>query len=323
MFYISSKKGDKYGITDTSDGVEEFYTESRIVDMVLQGLRVDGCSYSSNEDLRKTGHFWSIEVRQHKRVGIKVNKYYNIKAKKMKLGYDSDKEYQFQGYCLSIDYSSKDVITFITLDAKSINILNNSIISYSEISINNEYIKSIMKEYKSLSELLVAKKSQLKNLEQEVRDISKKLNSLPSKLLAYDGQITLDEFKKLVIDNLNPCLKDSLTASGYKMTTPDCVFYSDNSIYFTFRKMLGHAKDCKFARQRYDSSFELTDTSSDAYNRCLSAIRLNNKINTSLPFKDDLIIIDYTVYYQAYYEIVLPNKPLTRDLALSFAKGIK
>lgn len=27
MFYISSKKGDKYGVTDSRDGVEEFYTK--------------------------------------------------------------------------------------------------------------------------------------------------------------------------------------------------------------------------------------------------------------------------------------------------------
>lgn len=34
MYYISSIKGNKYGVTDTKDGVEEFYTFSEIVDFV-------------------------------------------------------------------------------------------------------------------------------------------------------------------------------------------------------------------------------------------------------------------------------------------------
>lgn len=34
MFYVSSKVKDKYGITDTLDEVEEFYTKKDILDLV-------------------------------------------------------------------------------------------------------------------------------------------------------------------------------------------------------------------------------------------------------------------------------------------------
>lgn len=47
MFYVSSRKGMKFGITDTEDGVEEFYTRKEIINMAYRGIEIAGvnCSY--------------------------------------------------------------------------------------------------------------------------------------------------------------------------------------------------------------------------------------------------------------------------------------
>lgn len=54
MFYISSKKcGAFYGITDTDDGVEEFYSYPDVVHFLEQGIRIFGVSgYSYEPKLR-------------------------------------------------------------------------------------------------------------------------------------------------------------------------------------------------------------------------------------------------------------------------------
>ena len=49
MFYVSSKVKDKYGITDTLDGVEEFYTKKDILDLVNKfHLEILGVDIDSN-----------------------------------------------------------------------------------------------------------------------------------------------------------------------------------------------------------------------------------------------------------------------------------
>ena len=48
MFYISSNQGDIYGITDTSDGVEEFYSKRKLIDLYKKGINIIGITcYSS------------------------------------------------------------------------------------------------------------------------------------------------------------------------------------------------------------------------------------------------------------------------------------
>lgn len=42
MYYISSKKGSKYGIIDTEDGVEEFYTKEQLRSIYAQNIEVNG-----------------------------------------------------------------------------------------------------------------------------------------------------------------------------------------------------------------------------------------------------------------------------------------
>lgn len=46
MFYVSSIKGDKIGVTDTSDNIEEFYSDSQIVDIINKGkVKIYGTNY--------------------------------------------------------------------------------------------------------------------------------------------------------------------------------------------------------------------------------------------------------------------------------------
>lgn len=45
MFYISRRKGNKYGVVDTSDGVEEFYTKERLKRFYDRGINIEGVSY--------------------------------------------------------------------------------------------------------------------------------------------------------------------------------------------------------------------------------------------------------------------------------------
>lgn len=45
MFYISRRRGSKYGVVDTSDGVEEFYTKERLKSFYDRGINIEGVSY--------------------------------------------------------------------------------------------------------------------------------------------------------------------------------------------------------------------------------------------------------------------------------------
>lgn len=44
MFYISSKRGSKYGIRDTKDGIEEFYSPDQIK-QIAKKIKIYGVSY--------------------------------------------------------------------------------------------------------------------------------------------------------------------------------------------------------------------------------------------------------------------------------------
>lgn len=53
MFYVSSIKKNKYGITDTKDGVEEFYNKKEIKQFINAGIEIDGvfCPKSENIEI--------------------------------------------------------------------------------------------------------------------------------------------------------------------------------------------------------------------------------------------------------------------------------
>lgn len=56
MFYVSSKRGDKLGVTDTKDGVEEFYTREELASFYRNdGIKIVGFDY--------TGSGFRIEVK--------------------------------------------------------------------------------------------------------------------------------------------------------------------------------------------------------------------------------------------------------------------
>lgn len=42
MFYISSKAGNKWGITDTDDGSEELHTKEEVFDFINLGIPISG-----------------------------------------------------------------------------------------------------------------------------------------------------------------------------------------------------------------------------------------------------------------------------------------
>lgn len=42
MFYVSSKKGDLYGVTDTKDEVEEFYSKEQLFKYCTEGIKIAG-----------------------------------------------------------------------------------------------------------------------------------------------------------------------------------------------------------------------------------------------------------------------------------------
>lgn len=49
MFYVSSLKGDKIGITDTTDNIEEFYSNREVVNFVHKRLNIYGISVFNNK----------------------------------------------------------------------------------------------------------------------------------------------------------------------------------------------------------------------------------------------------------------------------------
>ena len=47
MFYVSSLKGSKVGVTDTADGIEEFYTKDQLSCYIARGIPILGFSFKS------------------------------------------------------------------------------------------------------------------------------------------------------------------------------------------------------------------------------------------------------------------------------------
>lgn len=49
MFYISNriKQKDLFGITDTDDGVEEFYNVEQIYNLIKAGIKIHGVAFAS------------------------------------------------------------------------------------------------------------------------------------------------------------------------------------------------------------------------------------------------------------------------------------
>lgn len=47
MYYISSKVGEAYGVTDTSDSTEEFYSKAQLL-KIARGIDIDGVDLADN-----------------------------------------------------------------------------------------------------------------------------------------------------------------------------------------------------------------------------------------------------------------------------------
>ena len=48
MFYVSSIMGNKVGVTDTTDRVEEFYTQDNLACFLAKGIVILGASFKNN-----------------------------------------------------------------------------------------------------------------------------------------------------------------------------------------------------------------------------------------------------------------------------------
>ena len=48
MYYISSKTKNKYGVTDSNDNVEEFYTKDEVMDFLRHGICIYGVSFTKS-----------------------------------------------------------------------------------------------------------------------------------------------------------------------------------------------------------------------------------------------------------------------------------
>lgn len=42
MFYVSSEGNGRYGVTDTKDNVEEYYTKQELLNFIIQGVSIKG-----------------------------------------------------------------------------------------------------------------------------------------------------------------------------------------------------------------------------------------------------------------------------------------
>ena len=105
MFYISRRRGSKYGVVDTSDGVEEFYTKERLKSFYDRGIDIEGVSYvdglfvvtptirvDSKESAAKnklmlgttTGHKgFELKFEGNKVIALPINKEFLLNLKKI------------------------------------------------------------------------------------------------------------------------------------------------------------------------------------------------------------------------------------------------
>lgn len=319
MYYISSKNDDKYGVTDTTDGVEEFYTVSQLRDLVLQGFRIKGCNYGGRDELKIKG-FWSINLEErHKVIEIKVGKYYNFKYRDRWNGVN-----QCIGYCSKIDASEYDFVYFILLDGSSIKVSYDNILEFKQVRGINKSVQDLVLQRVNITNLIEQKTNQIDVLKQEIYQLNEQLKYMPVRFLAVQGQITLGEFINIVISNMNTKLKYDLQSAGFRLEEPYMVAVKENIIYFTRVEYIGNGRNFDFVYTEYDGTFHMRDNaeSSQSYKSCLKKYR--KVICTNLPYQENLILCDYKVMYQGWYKIVLPtDKTLTKELAIQIGKSLK
>lgn len=312
MYYISSKSNDKYGVTDTKDGVEEFYSYNQIRDIILSGLRIKGCSWGSNEDLRKSG-FWSIDVEPaYPILRIKPNKYYRIR-------YNNG---EFTGLCTKIDSSEYDIIYFMKLDGNICKIRNSEISDFKEVHNVDSRVNQLINEKNNILNLIELKKSQIKQLECEIRQLKSQSDNMSASFLALDGRIPWDKFVSIVIANMGG-LKYKLQSKGYKLASPYMVGIEDNTIYFTRTEYIGNANNYDFMYQEYDGVYFLVDNASSysSYKSCLSLFR--NKLDCNLKYDECIINSEYKVLHQSWYKISVSPDNITESYAIKLGKSLK
>ena len=318
MFYISSKKNNTYGVTDTSDGIEEFYTIEQLKELILQGFRIKGCSYRDREDLKKNG-FWGIEVQEKRnKVSIKVGRYYNFKFRDKWDGIN-----QCMGYCSKIDSSEYDFVYFILMDGSSIRVAYDNIIDFKEARNINKDLRDLVSMRLQISQAVEQKTNQIDILKQEIYKLNEQLKNMSAKFLAAQGQITWNDFVNIVLLNMDKQLRWDLKKTGYELATPYMVNIDDNSIYFTRESCVGHYRNYKFVYEEYDCTVHM-ESNAEKDPKYQSCLKNNRKtIHTNLPFEESLYVSEYTIMYQGWYKIIVPNEPLTKELAIKIGKSLK
>ena len=318
MFYISSKKNNTYGVTDTSDGIEEFYTIEQLKELILRGFRIKGCSYRDREDLKKNG-FWNVEVQEKRnKVSIKVGRYYNFKFRDRWDGIN-----QCTGYCSKIDSSEYDFVYFILMDGNSIRVAYDNIIDFKETRTINKDLRDLVSMRLQISQAIEQKTNQIDILKQEIYKLNEQLKNMSAKFLAAQGQITWNDFVNIALNSMSENLKSNLQFSGYKIDSPCVVGLEENIIYFTRTTYICNGRDVDFVYLEYDGTFHMRGDAenSKSYKSYLKQYR--KVICTDLPYEENIILCEYKVMHQGWYKVVVPNEPLTKELAVRLGKSLK
>lgn len=307
MYYIASVLGDNtYLVGDTKDGVKEKYTYNQVRDFVLSGLKISGTHYQDRESLRTKG-FWSIEaVDINYTVDVKEGHYYSITIRNF-----NREIYSFTGYCMSIDYS-EDWLVFTDIEGNNRRFQYGCIVAFKEVRVNKS-IQGLMSEMKSLQLQADSIKSEIKRLEAEYREVQNKINDIPSKFASLSSHITVYDFIRVVMSNINDSLSRQISMCGYRFSAPSEVSYTDTDIFLTFA-------DVVYLSGRVDKS-------SDEYKNAITHYRdiySRKTLSISTDLQSNLVSLDGRgkYLYQQWYKFSFRGIELTEENAIKFAKSI-
>lgn len=318
MYYIAGVLGDNtYLVGDTKDGVKEKYTYNQVRDFVLNGLKIRGTSYSDRESLRTKG-FWNIKaVDINYIIDIKEGHYYSITVR----NFNRDSVYSFTGYCMSIDYS-EDLLMFTDIEGSSRRFQYEYIVAFKEVRVNKS-IQGLMSEMKSLQLQANSIKLEMKRLEDEYREIQDKIEGIPSKFAALSSHITVDDFRKIVMNNISDSLLRQINMCNYRFSVPSQVAYNDTDIFLTFTEIVYLSGKESFVNSR---TLEI-NTSSDEYKNAINHYRdvyKRKKLDVNTSLESNLVSLDGRgkFLYQQWYKFSFRGIELTEENAIKFAKSV-
>lgn len=268
MFYVNSKKGNKYGVIDTNDGVIEYYTAKELINIISSySIKIEGCNLVENKISIKVTDFDIVKKNliTLRDLLIKVKDLNKFKSEGYDIGEDDDctnleificdmgyhcSDYIFLEYSPNLDkyyfYDGTDSGISLKEDFKEqmikLGLMDLKFDIYMTYSEMIDYIKSLRitnKRVKILSNVELSKLYQIVDRPKGWHFPDAKLSYNKAVSLLKEGYSLVINGKETDLSDFKSIIKNDLRVSGM---TAGVRFYSYVSEYIDTKNKVFYVK---------------------------------------------------------------------------------